>query len=253
MTQNFKPEAAEAVAVVSPLQISTRTCLSINFIQSAAFFSRESHRLELCSDPDKMTPDERNRLWTEHNAVVVGAIISATAFLEAAINELFAESGDEFQEHLGELPEEDRKLISRMWNQGIPRTAKFTIVQKYEVFLSLLNRAEFDRSVEEYDRIQSLIRLRNALIHYEPEWQTHDASRSQADLHNLERHLRSRFAINPFTGGGNPFYPDKCLGHGAAEWAVESSVVFFDLFVSLTGISSPIDHVRQYLKTTFGA
>jgi hypothetical protein len=29
---------------------------------------------------------------------------------------------------------------------------------------------------------------------------------------------------------GNPFYPDKCLGHGCAEWAVNTSKDFINMF-----------------------
>ncbi len=54
----------------------------------------------------------------------------------------------------------------------------------------------------------------------------------------MARRLRDRgFAPNPFfSGSGNPFFPDKCLGHGCAKWALESSVEFADAFFSRMGI-----------------
>ena len=30
--------------------------------------------------------------------------------------------------------------------------------------------------------------------------------------------LRGKFVLNPLTGKGNPFYPDKCLDHSYAAW-----------------------------------
>jgi hypothetical protein len=61
--------------------------------------------------------------------------------------------------------------------------------------------------------------------------------------------LQGKFNLNPLTGAGNPFYPDKCLGHGCAEWAVNSSIKFVDEFFEKLGSTPVFDHVREQLKT----
>jgi hypothetical protein len=61
--------------------------------------------------------------------------------------------------------------------------------------------------------------------------------------------LGGKFIANPLTGQDNPFYPDKCLGHGCAEWAVNSSVKFNDDFFSRMGLLSSYDPVCDKLNT----
>ena len=69
------------------------------------------------------------------------------------------------------------------------------------------------------------------------------------DAHKFESALKSRFAQNRITGARNPYYPDKLLGHGCAEWAVNNSIRFVDEFCRRLGIDSRFDHVREKLDT----
>jgi hypothetical protein len=74
--------------------------------------------------------------------------------------------------------------------------------------------------------------LRNALVHYKPEWDT--------DLENhkkIEDRLKSRFKINPFSHDNDAFFPKKCLGHGCAEWSVQSVIKFIQDFYNKMGFS----------------
>ncbi len=66
-----------------------------------------------------------------------------------------------------------------------------------------------------------LRRLRNALVHYEPEWE-HDFV-SGALSRDLESRLKGRLNCQQI---GEPRFPNKLLGAGCAEWAVETSVAF---------------------------
>ncbi|MEO0941606.1 MAG: hypothetical protein AAFY30_08605, partial [Cyanobacteria bacterium J06642_12] len=47
----------------------------------------------------------------------------------------------------------------------------------------------------------------------------------------------SRFAENPLVFGTKPFFPDRCLGHGCAKWALDSCVSFVEEFYSEMGLS----------------
>ena len=85
-----------------------------------------------------------------------------------------------------------------------------------------------DRSREPVQAITHLGKLRNALIHYEPESILigEDPTTVQ-EMHNLEKQLGGKFDLNQLMEGTkNPFYPNKCLGHGCANWAVESTTAF---------------------------
>jgi len=92
-----------------------------------------------------------------------------------------------------------------------------------------------DKGAAPWQPTAILIQLRNALIHYEPEWlSTHVNTEDEA--HKLTKMLRGRFTPNPLTGAGDPYYPNKVLGHGCAEWAVRTSTEFVDAFARHLGI-----------------
>ena len=94
-----------------------------------------------------------------------------------------------------------------------------------------------------------LTQLRNDLIHFEPEWVEHATEENDEGLSKLAQGLKGRFAINPLTGAGNPFYPAKCLGHGCVQWAVQSSIQFTDDFYNRLGMKIRYEHVRDRLGT----
>ncbi len=143
--------------------------------------------------------------------------------------------------------------MAEMWKLEVPRTANYKILQKYQIALVLAQKQIFDPGNLPYQDVNLLVKLRNSLVHYEPEWVKSPASDDFGpdDIHTYayEKKLRGKFLPNPLTGQGNPFYPDKCLGHGCAEWAVNSSVIFADAFFSRMGLLSPYDHIRDRLNT----
>lgn len=161
------------------------------------------------------------------------------AFLEASINELFADAHDAYLKRLDGLRDEDIELMRDMWRQGIPRTARYSVLEKYAIALSLARKAPMDKGQAPWQPATVLIQLRNALIHYEPEWLQTEATGTEEQAHRLAKALKGRFAPNPLTGAGNPYYPDKVLGHGCAEWAVRTSAEFVDQFAQRLGIKPP--------------
>lgn len=229
--------------------VKSRTYMSIQFVQSAAYFAREARKMELNgSGPSK--PD-----YFQHRSYVIGAIWMASGLLEAHINELFSDAAENCREFLNPLEEEVVDLLGRKWKQGIPRDkprgVRSRILQKYEVFLDLAHKTAFDREVPPYQDVQVMIDLRNSLMHYEPEWMLNGSTAplQPTDVHILEKGLKGKFKMNPLTGAGNPFYPDKCLGHGCAKWCVESSVSLVDEFCKRLGTKPTFDHVRATLNT----
>jgi hypothetical protein len=67
--------------------------------------------------------------------------------------------------------------------------------------------------------------LRNSLVHFKPRWQSGDSTDKLS-----ERLLQKHFVPNPFTSDGNPFFPDRCLGHGCTKWAWTAALKFADEF-----------------------
>lgn len=232
--------------VKKSISIASRMYFSIQHIQSAALFARHAYSIE--KNYNGVFSDE---LFSEHRAYVTGSILSSVFFLEAAINELFADTVETNSEIVKKLNPATIQLMAEMWKLDVPRAANFKILQKYQIALTLTQKQIFDAGAPPYQDVNLLVKLRNDLVHYEPEWVKNPSSDDFGpdDIHRYEKMLGGKFIANPLTGQDNPFYPDKCLGHGCAEWGVNSSVKFTDDFFSRVSLLSSYDHVRDRFNT----
>lgn len=106
------------------------------------------------------------------------------------------------------------------------------ISAKYMEFLNVLGKEKIDHQL--FEDIRLLIQLRNRLVHYKPEWVT---SEDPGSIYDVEKELRGKFDESKlYLGTGNPFYPDKCLGSGCAEWSYQTAKAFVDQFYNKLGI-----------------
>lgn len=239
------------IRIRDSLSISIRTYFSIQHVQSAAYFARETARIENDPASRKVETGRFNeQAYMEHKANVTASLFMAVSFLEATINELFADAADNATGRTWTDPS-ICDLFGSMWRNGVPRTASYSILDKYQIALTLARKTPFEPGQPPAQDVALLVKLRNALIHYEPETVLtfSDNEENQVQPHRFEKMLRGRFDLNPLTGAGNPFFPDKCLGHGCARWALISSVKLTDEFFTRMGMTPTYDHVRRQLAT----
>ena len=120
----------------------------------------------------------------------MGAIFTSVAFLEATVNEFFADAADDLPglREFGILKKSgtatrvlkgiDNQLVNRLgklWKLGVPRRAPYSILNKFEVALALADKEPFDQGAKPYQEVKLLVTLRNEWIHYEPGWRAeHD-------------------------------------------------------------------------------
>jgi hypothetical protein len=209
-------------------------------IQAAALFSRLSARFEQEYKGNDAVPYE---VIAEHRAYVTGCILSAGSFLEAGINEIFADAADDKREHIHQMGEEAILLIAHLRRLGVAKTASYPILQKYQIALVLAKKQQFDKGTAHYQNVDLLITLRNALVHFDPE----TTSQPGTSAGNIEKRLQGKFTLNPLTGSKTPFFPERCMSAGCAKWAVESSVKFADDFCARLGLTPIFDGVRASL------
>lgn len=210
-------------------------------IMAAAFFARQSAQIE---QKHRLQEAISSQDFSQHRAFVTGCVFSSVSFLEAQINEVFTDASEDKRDFIHQLG--DRILLfAEMWRLDVPRTASFPILKKYEIALALAQRAPFDRGDIIYQDTKLLIRLRNALIHYEPLSSTGNAKSSRDE----EEKFRGKFALNPLTGSKTPFFPERCMGHGCAQWAVTTTIRFVDHFCGRIGIEPFFNSVRDSLAT----
>lgn len=230
---------------MEPVKISYRTYYSLQHMLSAVLFARRAYALEQERGGDSATP------LIEHRAYVTGSIITAVAFLEASINELFADAGDESVNRMSQLAPKLRQLMAQMWTLEVPRTASYTIADKYQIALTLAGAQMFRTGQRPLQDISILVELRNELIHYEPTWRDErvPGNVNEGTSDRLGRKLRSilRGRLNPFAEDWRPYFPDHCLGYGCARWSVEATIRFVDEFFRRISMPSNLDEIRRDL------
>ena len=208
--------------------IKMRSYLSTHHLRAAALFCRSADRLESMTSWDMY----------EHRGYVMGSIISSAAFLDAAVNELYLDAVDEHEAYVGGLDVEIRVRLAQGWKHG---TDRMSVLAKFQMALTLAGHEPFDPGAEPYQGVNLLRRLRNKLVHFEPE--TAQAGLEEGE-EEFERTFRRRFNDNPHLAKtGNPFWPDKCLSHGCAKWCVQSALSFAGEFY--TRLKVEPNYMRQ--------
>ena len=206
--------------------------LSFSHIKAAALFAKLSYEREDKYDESKSSSELRD----EHRSYVIGSIITAVCYLEATINELFTDVEDISRSN--EWSPDVTQRMKETWRDE----RKLRLIDKYEKALCIVKSESFDRGAEPYQSAASLISLRNALIHYKPEWIGTGESYNQTLNEKLRQKLEKKIKkLNPMTREGSLFFPHQCLGYGCAKWAVESSVKFTKEFFSKIGLPSQLD------------
>ena len=137
-----------------------------------------------------------------------------------------------------------------MWILGIPKTAHYSILKKYEIALTLTGKSSFDKGSNPAQNIASLIQLRNYLMHFEPEWiEIQPGIGKNGVEHKFSKMLKGKFAENPMAQKGDSFFPERCFGHGCASWAITNSIAFTDEFFRKFEMPPPYMAIKCELMT----
>jgi hypothetical protein len=224
------------------VRLTMRTYMSVHFLVAAWQLAQDAKKIEGI-EKDKESSD----FFLKHRAYVISSILTSVAFLEALINELFADASEGQTLSFPGLAQPTSELLGTMWRLDIPRTASYPILKKYRVALALAGKSGLDTSASWYGDVDVVVKLRNALVHYEPETIPTDSTRDPDEIHKLEKRLKRKFCENPLTSDGNAFYPDKCLSFGCAAWAFDACVPLADEFCSRLGIQAPYCHQKLRL------
>jgi len=149
--------------------------------------------------------------------------------LEADVNEIFIDANINLGEH-------DKELMDEIWNLIEPKA----ILDKYEMALFLKKKERFDKGDSIYQDTATLIKLRNALVHFKPEW-----SDEKKEHKKIEDRLRGKFPLSPFLPAEAEFFPKKCMSHGCAQWSVQTALTFRSYFSLKAGLT---DRFAPYIS-----
>jgi hypothetical protein len=126
----------------------------------------------------------------EHRAYVINAVLSAVAFLDASINEVFDDVTDAHPGYVVPLTTDCRRLMLGLWDK---RTERRPILEKYRLALLCSNNPDFDQGGQPYQDAKLLIDLRNRLTHARAK------TRATGDMDKFDRALKARFASSRLT------------------------------------------------------
>jgi hypothetical protein len=204
------------------LTLAVKTHLSVNHIIGASLFAR------LCGQFERVTVGPPSQdVEIEHRSYAIGAPIEAVAFLEAAINELYAAAGDKDPHIFATGDPLLPQLMDELWDELEGKN----ILRKFQTALILAKKPKFDLGTPPMQTVGNLVALRNALVHYKPEWDN-----ELKDHKSIEDRLRAAFPHNPFAAKDKAFFPSKCLGYGCATWSVTTAWGFVKEFYARLGL-----------------
>jgi hypothetical protein len=214
--------------------LSTRAYFSTHHLWAAEHFSKLAAEIE-----DHHTG--RPKFNLEHRIYVINSILSAVAFLEAAVNELYQDAHDDHQSYIKTL---DSKVIEDMatfWAKKELKGKFVSILNKYKNALRIAGQKEFDEDQSLYQNAELVIDLRNFLTHYKPKSVGGDSK------HDIQDKLKGKFPPNKiYEQSGNPDFPDKMLSKGCAEWSFLSVKNFADDFFARMSIEPNYQKVDMH-------
>jgi hypothetical protein len=231
MTDPSQPQtvhvpAAALTLTAHSVSVKIKANLAQRHLGSARMFADRCTQIE---DAELSIPWPQPR-FDEAGSFAVGAVVLAAAALEASINELYLEAADQNTSSPAGLDKDQMSLLATLWGE----VDRFSILGKYDLALAACGKANFDKGKEPYQSAASLVDLRNALIHFKPEWDT------EQDWHRkLENRLTTRFPQSKLTVnivGNLSWFPARCLGGGCAKWACAVVKEFADDFCARLGI-----------------
>jgi hypothetical protein len=213
--------------------VSMRSYFSNNFISSAAFFARQALALEQIGT-DEVTREQKD----QDQGFVLGSIIFSVTFLEALVKEMAVDYSEERYHQYPKPENGGHSKIAESWNRDLYPTS---ILDRYQHTLMLADRPIFNTAENPYQNVNLLVKLRNSIIHYEPEdIDVFDTDPDEEiNIHKMEARLKDKFPNNAlYDAESYNYFPLKCFGHGCAEWSVQSAIAFANAFFDKLGISN---------------
>ena len=226
----FKKERKELsgkIAMSGNLTLRQRSSLTVQHLLAAAKFARLCGEIERQSIGKPFGDGFNDILQYTSTSVIL-----SVASLESHINDELDKLHPLFPDH---PPMASAQLINWM--------SRLSIIEKYRLAIEAKKVAPFDTDSKTYQAITVLIKFRNALVHFKPEW--HD---EQNEHENLGKLLKSQFELSPWLPKeGSVIFPQRCMCHAGAKWAVGTARAFMRDFDVRMGIDHRLDLVADQL------
>jgi len=205
--------------------VKTRMNYAVPHLLSAAIFSRRLGEIEAEHSGQDLGP-----FWDEILAHATATVFLAVAGLESYANELFIEMSQNF-------PGVRQELLEKLWSDYEGKR----ILEKFDLALLLRGASTRPTGVESFQSVDALVRLRNALMHFKPEWEP-------ARHKRLSSELRSFFKPSEFLASDPGLFPRAWASHKCTVCAVNSVLSFIEHFQDCAGLSHKMAEFSDRLK-----
>ena len=212
-------------AQTSSANVKTRTNLASHHLFAACRFSAKVKEIENAN-----LGKEFSGFWEEilHNSLGVATL--SVAALESYANEMYFEGAVLKSSMNASAAEEMASIIDRE-----------TILKKYALALSITTGKKLDLGISVTQNVKALIEVRNAIIHFKPEWF------GEKDKHEkLSTTLQNRFTASPFLTN-EPLFPRAWASHSFTVWALKTTVDFIEHFHKEANTKSVLEKFKGHL------
>lgn len=234
---------------MNEIQGKIKTNMAVFYLRASHSFYRRAKHAEELHENGAFTKNDGDYF----NADILGGIISSASLLECYINDLYIMVTDTELYLDSSTERNNTEIIRRMWSKGIPRTARYKILEKYEIFLDLCEKQPLNRGLQPYQDASTLIEIRNELVHFEPEWREVPlpAINTNEELHKWEKKLKGKFEPSKIHKSDHFYFPHYMFSSSCLLWSFNSATALIREFEDKAGISdSPIQFLIEELEST---
>lgn len=169
-----------------------------------------------------------------HRSYAMAAVLSAVSFLESLVNEVFEDVRDKLKlddTRVKGIRRPGRRAMTAFW-EATDR-GQYRLLDKFDMALLLNSKESFNKGEQPYQDAKLLVDLRNALVHFRPEWHEHGTPGK------LETRLAMRMKPSGLIPAdyAAPWVPVKVLGASCAEWSVQTVQNFADQWTTRLAIA----------------
>jgi hypothetical protein len=207
--------------------LGLRVNYSVPHLLSAAVLSRRVGEIETDHEAKEL-----GLFWDDLLAHATACIFLSVAGLESYANELFADKDVTF-------PSVHKELLEAIWATFEQKT----ILEKFDLVLLFREKPTLEKGAEPYQSIHALVRLRNALMHFKPEW-----NHQQVEHKKLSDKLRSYFETNVHMRGDPGVFPRAWVSHSCTTWAVNSVRRFLEHFEARAELLCKLEQFTDRLR-----
>lgn len=230
MNRPANTEGSPAACALPPLIVSatgsTRVNLALHHLLAACRFAAQVGHVEREHDGETF-----GEFWDEILHYSLGVATLTVAALESYANEHLADGALSSTSINAAASDSIGRIIDRE-----------AILSKFDLILRLRTGQSLDFGSRIAQCVDLLIKVRNAVVHFKPEW--HDAAGAHS---KLSAQLAGRFSRSPYLQGED-FFPTAWASHSFSSWALQSTVAFLEHFEQAAEIRSKLAPFRARMS-----